>query len=144
MSTRRAWPTAVLALLGAALTAAAEPQGEALPDAYLDFGWRGRADVKALLRGLEAPARAGQRFEVLVHGDDLGLFSKRPDSGDPRVAALARRLAETGAVDFRVCEHALRFEAMELEDLPAFFEPVYYVPERIEALRRRAVPAFHD
>lgn len=106
---------------------------------YFDAGWRTSAGVNAALGRIEAIVEADPeaRVEVLVHGNDIRLFARGKTNQRPQIVARSKRLAADGRVVFKVCEHALEYKNLELDDLPQHFGTVHYVPEHINALQVR-------
>ena len=110
---------------------------------FFDAGWRTSAGVNAALDRIESivGADADAKVEVLVHGSDIRLFARKKSNKNPYIVERGKQLSVDGRVAFKVCEHALEFKSLELEDLPAYFGTVHYVPEHIQTLRRRGYRA---
>lgn len=106
---------------------------------YVDLGWRTPARVKLALKRAEriVASDPDARVEVLVHGNDIRLFARKLTQQQPQVIEHGADLAADGKVRFRVCEHALEYKSLDLDDMPSYFGTVYYVPERIQQLRDR-------
>ena len=112
---------------------------------YMDLGWRTPAGVAKALTTAEATLAADPDavVEILVHGKDMRLFVNGAQRRNPGIVALSDRLAGTGQVRFRVCDHALNFKGYPLERFPDHFGTVDYVPERVNELRDKGYASLH-
>ncbi|MEM7465646.1 MAG: hypothetical protein AAF387_02045 [Pseudomonadota bacterium] len=119
---------------------AASPKGY-----YADLGWRTPAGVanalEAAAKVLETDPEAN--IEFLVHGKDMRVFMEGAARRNPRLVALSERLASSGA-KFRVCDHALSFKGVGLDDFPNHFGTVDYVPDRVNELKREGYSHLHE
>ena len=125
--------TAVLYCSLLSLTVHANPEH----NYYLDLGWHTPAGVEIALNRAESIVAndPDARVEILVHGNDIRLFANKLTQRRPLIVEHGANLAADGKVVFRVCEHALVYKSLDLDDLPSYFGVVYYVPERIKQMR---------
>ena len=115
-------------------------------DYYVDLGWRTPARVKLGFKRAESIVAndPDARVEILVHGNDIRLFARKLTQQQPQVIEHGADLAAAGKVQFKVCEHALEYKSLDLDDMPNYFGTVYYVPERIQQLRDRGYTDLWD
>lgn len=113
---------------------------------YVDLGWRTPARVKLALKRAEniVANDPDARVEILVHGNDIRLFARKLTQQQPQVIEHGADLAADGRVQFKVCEHALEYKSLDLDDMPSYFGTVYYVPERVQQLRDRGYTDLWD
>lgn len=106
---------------------------------FFDAGWRTSAGVNAALDRIESIVGAdpGAKVEVLVHGSDIRLFTRKKPNKNPYIVERGKQLSADGRVAFKVCEHALEFKSLKLDDRRAYFGTVHYVLGHIQALLRR-------
>lgn len=74
------------------------------------------------------------QIALVLHGPEVAFFARRNYAEHRELVDLAAKLDAFQVIEVKVCETRMRGLGLEVEDMPAFVEPVPFGPAEVERL----------